>query len=211
MSKKPKQVPKRKRPKSVMAKAWETRRKNALHRAAPEQAMNNLLFGDANAKMPPPNPKPATAGKGKSTRRSSAEIVGNTLGWIPEDRSKPMFDPIGIQVEQILQAASSNNRSKARPEVRHKLFEMVHEAEYKGVESGMAEVRAKQDRDLLCSFVASFNVVDRQMGSHMAPHICSPITLRAIVRFLESHGYMASGKVSMDEVAEKASHINAIR
>lgn len=37
---------KAKRPKSVLKKAWETRRKNAAHRALPEAEMNRLLYGD---------------------------------------------------------------------------------------------------------------------------------------------------------------------
>lgn len=207
MSKKP--VPKRKRPKSVMQKAWATRRKNALHRAKPEQVMNNLLYGDDKVKMPPPNK--ATGGKGKSTRRSKIDFTAPH--WRPADHSMPQTDPMGIKVEEILAAAGSNNRSKARPEVRHRLYEMVNAAEFKGVSDGMAAATAKQEEALLCSLVAQFGLVDRPAFiAEYGPHIVSPVTLRVVVRLLESMGYTARGKIDPSRMgAEKASHINAIR
>lgn len=218
MAKKAKQPPKRKRPASVMQKAWATRR---AKKAADMAAAKAILTPDAKERLLKGMASPAEAqaartlvGNGKLTHRSKAtvrskpgpakielypqfkrslldsgKVEGNTV------HVNPAPSQLDIQTEEILRLAGSNNREERRPGVKHELANMLNVATLKAYDEAIEDERRRVDERLLCAFVAQFNLIDSpRFAVEFAPHMVSPITLRAMVKLLESLGYTARGK-----------------
>lgn len=182
--KKPKPAPKRKRPRSVMTKAWVTRHAKMLLTPAAEPT---------GVKMPPPN-KPAS-GKGRKTHRSESMTLTeaqNTLRAGPVEANDAP-SKLEVLTEQLLATAKSNNRAEARPRVRHELANMLQTEHYSGLEDGIKYQKENTDTAVLCSLVASFHLGRRLDGARYMPSVIGTVTMRAVVELLESLGYTANG------------------
>lgn len=208
----------RKRPKDVLAKAWETRRRNKKLRA--RQAADG-----------PKVPRKRKASTGRKAIRSRSKLKGGfaTQGALasglstiaaaargdgPMTRTAPAApiknwsapNKFEVMTEELLAVAGSNNRDAHREATQLTLRRMIGNESFVAEDAMCAHMRAVAAQRAINEMMADYVIYKRLRGAAPAPYLIGASAIDAIVDVLRPLGY--SGESGGGRLREAAQALN---
>jgi hypothetical protein len=178
-----KPVAQNKRPKSVMQKAWATRRKKAARGRLAEKMAAQTLNADQR--------REAIYKVKNDIARRLLMVHDKQGGWQEVkdlDRVSHKEDSkLELQVDQLM-------KPQSREQYRMALEGYLNAARYDGVAQGLADAKRRNQEAMLCGFVALYQREEGQRVKH-APMVLSRVMGQAILDLLKSLGYTPDGKI----------------
>lgn len=187
----------RKRPKDVLAKAWETRRRNKKLRA--RQAADG-----------PKVPRKRKASTGRKAIRSRSKLKGGfaTQGALasglsiiaaaargdgPMTQTAPAPNKFEVMTEELLAVAGSNNRDAHREATQLALRRIIDNESYAAEDAMSAHMQAVAARRAVNEMMADYVIYKRLRGAAPAPYLIGASAIDAIVDVLRPLGYSGEG------------------